>query len=269
MKKDGGSRSGKENQSTWSGRVFVGIGRALYIGGASDTTPHLHHAIQICVALSGQIRLRSGPESAWQRYGGAIIRSDQRHQLDGSGHEVVIAYLEPESEEGRRLGVERAPIQGVVPAAIGAIRATTATALAGEVSPEAASRLFREILVQLGAGPERCGGLEDRVRQVLLAVRAEPTRRWRVAEMAEAAGLSSRRFRELFASQVGLSCRQFLLWTRLDSALRELTRGGSLSEAALAAGFADAAHLTRTFRRMVGIPPSAIARSVTFMEKRV
>ena len=77
MKKDGSSRSGKENQSIWSGRVFVGIGRALYIGGASDTTPHLHHAIQICVALSGQIRLRPGPDTAWKRYGGAIIRSDQ------------------------------------------------------------------------------------------------------------------------------------------------------------------------------------------------
>ena len=85
--------------------------------------------------------------------------------------------------------------------------------------------------------------------------------------MAEAAGLSGRRFREAFASQVGLSCRQYLLWTRLDSALGELARGASLTEAALAAGFADAAHLTRTFRRMVGIVPSAIAGSVRFMEK--
>ena len=85
--------------------------------------------------------------------------------------------------------------------------------------------------------------------------------------MAEAARLSSRRFREVFASQVGLSCRQYLLWVRLESALRELARGSSLTQAALAAGFADGAHLTRTFRRMMGIPPSAIARSVTFMEK--
>jgi len=267
MKKDGGSQSGKGTQSSWSGRVFVGIGRALYIGGASDTSPHLHHAIQICVALSGEIHLRPGPESIWKRYGGAIIRSDQPHQLDGSGREVVIAYLEPESQEGRRLDAERAPIQAVAPEAVGAIRATTAAAVTSEVSPEAASRLFREILTQLGARPERGGGLEDRVRRVLLAVQADPTRRWRVAEMAEAAGLSGRRFREVFASQVGLSCRQYLLWTRLDSALGELARGAPLTEAALAAGFADAAHLTRTFRRMVGIPPSAIAGSVTFMEK--
>jgi AraC-like DNA-binding protein len=179
----------------------------------------------------------------------------------------VIAYLEPESEEGRRLDAGRSPIQAIAPASIGAIRATAAVALAGEVSPEAASHLFRDILIQLGARPERRRDLEDPIRRVLPAVRAEPTRRWRVGEMAEAAGLSSRRFREVFVSQVGLSCRQYLLWTRLDSALRELARGASLTDAAFAAGFSDAAHLTRTFRRMVGIPPSAIAGSVTFMEE--
>jgi AraC-like DNA-binding protein len=249
--------------------VFVGIGRALYIGAASDTTPHLHHAIQICVALSGRIRLRPGPGSRWRRHGGAVIRSHQRHQLDGSGREVVIAYLEPESQEGRRLAVEDSPIRAIAPATAEAIRATAAAALSSDVSQKTATRLFEEILTRLGAGPERRGALDDRVRQVLLAVREDPARRWRVAEMAEAAGLPSRRFREIFAFQVGLSCRQYLLWTRLDSTLRELARGASLTEAALAAGFADAAHLTRTFRRMVGIPPSAIARSVTFMEKRI
>jgi AraC-like DNA-binding protein len=189
--------------------------------------------------------------------------------LDGSGREVVIAYLDPESEEGRRLGAQRAPIRAIAPAAVGAIRTTTAAALSTPISPEAAIHLFRDILAQLGARSEQSGRPEDRVRKVLLAVRAEPTRRWRVAEMAEAAGLSGRRFREVFASQVGLGCRQYLLWTRLESALRELARGASITEAALAAGFADAAHLTRTYRRMVGIPPSAIARSVTFMETRV
>jgi len=261
------ARSLRGTESAWSGRVFLGIGRALYLGGASDTSLHLHHAIQICVALSGRIRLRTGPESAWKRAGGAIIRSDQRHQLRGSGREVVIAYLEPESDEARRLRAQRAPIQAIEPAAIAAIRAAAWRARSGELGPEAATRLLGEILVQLGVRPERRPSLEDRIRRALFAVRADPTRRWRVAEMAGVARLSARRFRELFAPQVGLSSRQFLLWTRLDCAIRELAKGASLSEAALGAGFADAAHLTRTFRRMIGIPPSAIAGSVSFLER--
>jgi AraC-like DNA-binding protein len=88
-----------------------------------------------------------------------------------------------------------------------------------------------------------------------------------VGEIAQRSGLSGRRFRDLFAGQVGMSCRRYLLWHRLYSALAELAGGASLSQAASAAGFSDAAHLTRTFKRMVGIVPSAIARSVTFMEE--
>ena len=262
---DAGSVKGA--RSIWSGRVFLGIGRALYVGGASDTSLHLHHAIQVCVALSGRIRLRTGPGATWKRFGGAVIRSDQRHQLDGSGREVAIAYLEPESQEARRLGAQRSPIQAIDPAAIGAIRAAAERALSGGLGAEAATRLLGEILVQLGVRPERRPAQDERVRRALLAIRADPARRWRVAEAAELARLSSRRFRELFAPQVGLSCRQFLLWTRLDCAVRELARGASLTEAALAAGFADAPHLTRTFRRMIGIPPSAIAGSVSFLEE--
>jgi transcriptional regulator GlxA family with amidase domain len=38
----------------------------------------------------------------------------------------------------------------------------------------------------------------------------------------------------------------------------EIVSGNPLSDAALAAGFFDAAHMSRTFRRMLGIPPSLL-----------
>lgn len=41
-------------------------------------------------------------------------------------------------------------------------------------------------------------------------------------------------------------------------ALASVSRGASLTEAAHAAGFADAAHLTRTVHRMMGEAPSAL-----------
>jgi AraC-like DNA-binding protein len=245
------------------------MGRVLYVGGASDTSPHLHHAIQICVALSGRLRVRPGPDATWSRYPGAVIASNQPHQLDGSGCEVVLLYLEPETEEGRRLAVgdRDSPIQAIPPGTVRAIRDATAATRSRDVSPDAALQLCRYILAQLGARLERREALDERVRRVILSVRADPTRTWKVADLAAAAGLSGRRFRDLFAPQVGMSCRRYLLWTRLSSALGELAGGASLTEAALAAGFVDAAHLTRTFRSMVGIVPSAIAGSVSFMEK--
>jgi AraC family transcriptional regulator len=238
------------------------------VGGAGDTTPHVHHAIQICIALSGRLRLRRGPGGRWRRHGGVVIASDEPHQLDGSGSEVALVYLEPESEGGRRLAVgdRGSPIQAIAPAAVRAIRALTATTRSWEASPEAAARLFGDILTRLGLQWDRRRALDGRIRRALVAIRGDPSRRWTVADAAEASRLSSRRFRDLFTAEVGMSCRQYLLWSRLRFALGELGRGASLTETALAAGFSDAAHLTRTFRRMVGIVPSAIAGSVAFME---
>jgi AraC-like DNA-binding protein len=44
----------------------------------------------------------------------------------------------------------------------------------------------------------------------------------------------------------------------LQCGARELARGRSVAEAAYEAGFADAAHFTRTFRRMIGATPRQI-----------
>jgi AraC-like DNA-binding protein len=221
------------------------------------------------VALDGEFRVRPGAESAWQRHAGVVIPANQLHQLDGSGCELVIVYLEAESEDGRRIVSTEpsSPIQTLPPATVDGIRAATAAARADEAGPKAAGRLFQGILAELGLRLKRRDELDDRIRQALASIRADPARRWSAATLAGAARLSPRRFRELFGAQVGMSFRQYVLWTRVHSALVGLAGGASITEGAVAAGFADAAHLTRTFRRMVGIVPSAIAGSVTFVEE--
>ena len=78
-------------------------------------------------------------------------------------------------------------------------------------------------------------------------------------EAAAAAALSPGRFRHLFVAQTGTSFRAYVLWTRLNVAIQFASMAGqSWTEAAHAAGFADSAHLTRTFRRMFGMNPAAL-----------
>ena len=64
----------------------------------------------------------------------------------------------------------------------------------------------------------------------------------------------------LFTSSVGVPLRPYVLWLRLQCGARELSRGASVAEAAHAAGFSDAAHFTRTFRRMIGATPAQVLR---------
>ena len=71
-------------------------------------------------------------------------------------------------------------------------------------------------------------------------------------------GLSPSRFLHLFTTSIGVPLRPYVLWLRLPCGARELARGKSVAGAAHAAGFSDAAHFTRTFRRMIGASPRQV-----------
>ena len=59
-------------------------------------------------------------------------------------------------------------------------------------------------------------------------------------------------------AETGTSFRAYLLWLRINLAIRAVMAGASWTEAAHEAGFSDSAHLTRTHKRMFGIEPTAI-----------
>jgi AraC-like DNA-binding protein len=62
-----------------------------------------------------------------------------------------------------------------------------------------------------------------------------------------------------FTQSLGIALRPYILWLRVHRACGELSNGASVTEAAVRAGFSDAAHLSRMFRRMLGATPSEIA----------
>ena len=79
--------------------------------------------------------------------------------------------------------------------------------------------------------------------------------------LAKIAGLSSSRFMHVFTKDVGIPLRPYLRWLKLERAAAAIARSASLTESAHAAGFADGAHLTRSFRAMFGTTPTALRRS--------
>jgi AraC-like DNA-binding protein len=77
-------------------------------------------------------------------------------------------------------------------------------------------------------------------------------------QVADVACLSPSRFRHLCVEQTGMAWRPYVLWRRVVRVWKRIATGDSLSAAAHAAGFAPAAHLSRTSIRMFGLPPSAL-----------
>ncbi|GGF32139.1 transcriptional regulator [Aliidongia dinghuensis] len=80
---------------------------------------------------------------------------------------------------------------------------------------------------------------------------------------ADACGLSISHFTRAFRASTGLPPYQWLMHRRIEAAKDHLLqRRRSLSEIALAAGFADQSHFTNAFTRIVGISPGAWQRTV-------
>ncbi len=72
--------------------------------------------------------------------------------------------------------------------------------------------------------------------------------------------LSPSRLVHVFTESTGLPLRPYLSWLRVQRAAGAIVSGAPLSSAAVEAGFADAAHLSRTFKRMFGLTPSVLQR---------
>ena len=107
--------------------------------------------------------------------------------------------------------------------------------------------------------------LDPRVTTVLNRIQASDDLRISLDTAAEMAFLSPSRFAHLFKHQVGLPFSRYMLWRKLTRAMLAIGSERTIADAAHAADFADAAHLTRTFYQMVGMAPSVLMRG-TFAE---
>ena len=107
---------------------------------------------------------------------------------------------------------------------------------------------------------------EPRIKFIIDYLDATLDRRVTVSELASSVSLSPSRVEHLFNEQVGIPISRYLLWRRLHYALNMFQANRTLTEVAHDAGFADSAHLSRTFRRMLGISPSAIIRDIDLFQ---
>lgn len=79
-------------------------------------------------------------------------------------------------------------------------------------------------------------------------------------DLARAAGLSKFEFVRQFRKEFGLPPHAYLRLVRVRRAREQISAGSALAVCAMACGFADQAHMTRAFRRVLGITPGQFAR---------
>jgi AraC family transcriptional regulator len=111
--------------------------------------------------------------------------------------------------------------------------------------------------------PVRGGLAPWQVRRAKEILCANLDGRVALKEVAQECGLSVSHFSRAFRCSLGVAPHNWLLTRRVELAKEKLRDDRStLSDVALACGFADQSHLTRVFTRMVGISPGAWRRAL-------
>jgi AraC-like DNA-binding protein len=227
-------------------------------GPGAASSLHAHHAMQLVLTLDGGGRLRGRVRERWTDFTAALIAPDVPHEVDARGTTVIVAFLDPETEVGEGLRRRLDGPLAVLPAA--EVEGWRRALGARPLQPAAVDRWWRTRLAAERA-PRR---IHPRVRRVLRWLRenigsSEEDRS--LERLAALAGLSPSRFMHVFTESLGVPLRPYLLWLRLQHAAGRVLAGASATEAAHEAGFSDAAHLSRTFRRTLGTTAREIAKS--------
>jgi AraC family transcriptional regulator len=85
-----------------------------------------------------------------------------------------------------------------------------------------------------------------------------------LTELAAVTGISPSHFRVLFKQSVGLPVHKYVIKCRVEHAVGLLSKGrAKLSDVALNSGFADQSHMSRCMRRVIGLTPAEVKRSVS------
>lgn len=74
--------------------------------------------------------------------------------------------------------------------------------------------------------------------------------------LSEIVFLSESRLAHLFKEQIGIPIHQYILWKKIEMALKRSLEGFSLTDSAYFCGFSDPSHFNKTFKKMFGIYPS-------------
>ena len=261
MSDDAASSTTRKRPIAGVGRVIVWPGASIWIGRHVGSVPeHAHHAIQISLALGGEFRIRSSEWVEWRSTLGVVIQPDHPHALDGCGLAVATLFIEPNSAQGaalrnRFLGHSIALFDAPESeSAVASIRDQYTLAAPDELLAQCA----QGAICRIAGNPSTAPKTDLRVTAAIAWMRQRLTLPLRLEDVADAVHLSPGRFRHLFVAQTGTSFRAWLLWARAEAAIEAATHGGSWTDAAQGAGFADAAHFTRTCRRVFGIAPTML-----------
>ena len=207
----------------WQGSLWLAPDFAILHGAAGATDSHAHYAHQLMLSTGAPFTAQLDGVIHTARH--LLIDSLRPHAIVDAPAPTLTIYAEPQ-----RLG------GAALLAAAGGADAPTPDGIAAALQAQP-----RQVLA------------DARLQRALDQVDALLSGKVSAAAVAGAAHLSLSQLERLFSAQLGLPVRRLVLWRRLRLAIRFILLGSTLTDAAHGAGFADAAHFSRTMRSLFGV----------------
>lgn len=240
------------------GAVHIWHEGILFLGTGIRNALHRHFTASLSVALEGTYAFREG-RAKWRRLRGIAVAPNVAQQMDCSGTQVAILQIDPETDAYARMArlfAQRGSVFELPNETVDEIAAAwRAMHERADFDP---SKLWTEVLDRVAGNWRMPLAPDPRVAQVREILKRELPGAPSVPELATAVGLSPGRLIHLWKAELGTSLRRYILWLRLRHVIFCVGIGRNLTEAAHEAGFADSAHLSRTFHSMFGLPLSRL-----------
>ncbi len=227
-------------------------------GPGGSSAPHAHHALHLVLAVTGSLSVRVDGAKRATRAAGVLTAPDVPHAIDASGVEVALVFFDPESAAGEAF-------QSALEGPVRLFDADERDALLQGLDPlglmqRGGVEWTKRAVSALGASSSsQASRVHPKVKKLLRLLptlsHADDTS---LEELAALVELSPGRLMHAFSESIGIPLRPYLGWLRLQRAAAAIAAGAPLTEAALRAGFSDAAHMSRSFRRMLGVAPSSL-----------
>ncbi|MEI7014599.1 helix-turn-helix domain-containing protein [Leptospira licerasiae] len=227
---------------------------------------HKHHALQISISLSESLQFSTNKNEMIKSFG-IIISPNQFHALRSEGS-VLSIYLAPESRLARDLMEKFGP--GISSLKIKQIESIKELNSILRTKLIDCGQLYAKLLEKLsflsGQQNKPITQIDPRITHAATIIykSIEACEKISARSIGNSVGLSMGRIVHLFSKQIGIPIRSFILWERIQFAIRLILEGAPLTEAAHQAGFADQAHLSRTFRATFGITASGVFNKNNF-----
>jgi AraC-like DNA-binding protein len=181
-----------------------------------------------------------------------LIPPNTPHECDAGDATVALLLIEPHGARGAALARRAYEVAGTdLQDVLGDLPFPPAS-----ITAAAAARWCEAVCDALGAR-SRNEPLSVISRRAISHVERNTARSPKLADAAATAGVSPTRLTHVFTREVGIPFRRFVLWTKLKRAVAASV-DGDLTTAAQRAGFADSAHLSRTFHATFGLSPSRL-----------